>query len=149
MATPNPLKKTHCESLAPISAKLFHIAGILTVVHGLEELSPSCKSITVLWLLHPRLASKDVMASTANKCINDWNQRPSSDRRVGLIAVAFDQRNHGSREVQSLANQAWRDGNVRHGQDMFRSSLFYFLVTITIANSLSAYSMVQLLTQVC
>jgi hypothetical protein len=124
MATTNPLETTHSESPAPISAKMFHIAGILAVVHGLEELSVSCKSISVLWLLHPRLGSKDAMASTANKCINDWNQRPSADRKVGLIAVAFDQRNHGSREVQSLANQAWRDGNVNHAQDMFRSSLF-------------------------
>jgi len=89
------------------------------------------------------------MASTANKCINDWNQRPSSDRKVGLIAVAFDQRNHGSREVQRVANQTWRDGNVRHAQDMFRSSFPYLLVISTTANTLSAYSMAQLLTRVC
>src|ERR1035438_7373892 len=98
MATTNPLENTHFESPAPISSKTFHIAGILTIVHGLEELSPSCKSISVLWLLHPRLSNKDAMASTANKCINDWNQRASSDGRIGLIAVAFDQRNHSSRE---------------------------------------------------
>ncbi|PMD57056.1 uncharacterized protein K444DRAFT_615508 [Hyaloscypha bicolor E] len=123
MATPNPLEKTHSESPAPISEKTFHIAGILAVVHGLAELAPSCKSVSVLWLLHGRLGSKDDMASTANKCINDWNQRPSSDRKVGLIAVAFDQRNHGRREVQRAANQTWRDGNVRHAQDMF--SIFH------------------------
>jgi len=123
MATPNPLEKTHSKSLAPVSAKIFHIAGILTVVHGLDELPPSCKSISCLWLLHPRLQNKDIMASVASRCIDDWNQRPSSDRRVGLIAVAFDQRNHGSREVNSLANEAWRGGNVTHAQDMF--SIFH------------------------
>jgi hypothetical protein len=147
MATTDPLQKTHSES--PISAKTFHIAGILTVVHGLEELSPSCESISVLWLLHPRLSNKDAMASTANKCINDWNQRTSSDEKVGLIAVAFDQRNHSSREVDSLANQAWRDGNVRHAQDMFRSPPSYHFVTNTAANILPVYSMAQLLIRAC
>jgi hypothetical protein len=93
MATPNPLEKTHSKSPASVSAKTFHIAGILTVVHGLDELQPSCKSISCLWLLHPRLQNKETMASVAQTCINDWNQRPSSDRKVGLIAVAFDQRN--------------------------------------------------------
>ena len=56
----------------------------------------------------------------ANTCINDWNSRPSGDRKVGLIAIAFDQRNHGTREVNVLANEAWRGGNATHAQDMFR-----------------------------
>jgi hypothetical protein len=127
MATSNPLENEHSKSPAPISSKSFHIGGILTIVHGLEvygleELSP-CKSISVLWLLHPRLSNKDAMASIASKCINDWNQRASVNGKTGLIAVAFDQRNHASREVDALANQSWRDGNVRHAQDMFRSVL--------------------------
>jgi pimeloyl-ACP methyl ester carboxylesterase len=37
----------------------------------------------------------------------------------GLIAVSFDQRNHGSREVDKLHNEAWRQGNPTHAQDMF------------------------------
>jgi hypothetical protein len=123
MATSNPLENEHSELPMPISSKSFHIAGILTIVHGLEELSPSCKSVSVLWLLHPRLSDKDAMASIASKCVNDWNQRASINGGTGLIAVAFDQRNHGSREVDTLANQSWRDGNMRHAQDMFRSVL--------------------------
>jgi hypothetical protein len=122
MATPNPLEKMQSNSPASVSAKIFHIAGILTVVHGLDELSPSCESISCLWLLHPRLQNKEIMANVASTHINDWNQRPSSDRKVGLIAVAFDQRNHGSRVVSALSNEAWRQGNVMHAQDMFRSS---------------------------
>ncbi len=121
MATSNPLENEHSESPVPIiSSKSFHIAGILTTVHGLAELSLNPQSVSVLWLLHPRLSSKDAMASIASKCINDWNSRASINGRTGLIAVAFDQRNHGSREVDTLANQSWRDGNVRHAQDMFR-----------------------------
>lgn len=95
----------------------FHIAGILTDIYGLDEVSPSCKSISCLWLLHPRLQTKQVMGSVASTCISVWNQRSSN---IGLIAVAFDQRNHGTREVKSIANEAWRGGNVTHAQDMFR-----------------------------
>lgn len=120
MATPNPLAGT--DAFAPVSAKTFYIAGIATVVYGLSELPPNPSSISCLWLLHPRLQTKDIMASVAASCISDWNSRPSSDKKasVGLIAVAFDQRNHGSRLVNATANDAWRDGNATHAQDMFR-----------------------------
>ncbi len=37
--------------------------------------------------------------------------------------MAFDQRNHGSREVDKLANEAWIHGNPNHAQDMF--SIFH------------------------
>ena len=119
MATPNPLDGSLPGSAPPASSKTFHIAGILTTVYGLEELPSACRSISCLWLLHPRLQTKIGMANIANTCIHDWNQRPSHAGKVGLIAVAFDQRNHGSREVTPLANQAWRSGNVTHAQDMF------------------------------
>ena len=123
MSASNPPKDSPSGSPAPVSSRTVPIAGILTVIHGLEEIRATCKSISVLWLLHGRLGSKDDMTSTASKCINDWNQRPSSDRKAGLIAVAFDQRNHGSRKVDNIANRAWKDGNVRHAQDMF--SIFH------------------------
>ena len=120
MATPNPLQNTHSSPDATISAKTFHIAGILTTVYGLEEVPASSKSISCLWLLHPRLQTKEIMSNVATTCINDWNQRRTADHKVGLIAVAFDQRNHGDRKVHSLSNEAWRQGNKSHAQDMFR-----------------------------
>jgi hypothetical protein len=123
MATPNPLANS--PSSPPISSKTFHIAGILTTVYGLEELGEACKSISCLWLLHPRLATKQMMQGVASTCISDWNRRRSSNQNVGLIAVAFDQRNHGSREVTPLANEAWKSGNPTHAQDMFRHGLLH------------------------
>ena len=33
--------------------------------------------------------------------------------------MSFDARNHGTREVNSLANEAWRGGNAKHALDMF------------------------------
>ncbi|RFU30952.1 hypothetical protein B7463_g5384, partial [Scytalidium lignicola] len=110
-----PFGKPH----TPISEKIFTIAGILTAVYGLGELPAGCKSVSCLWLLHPRLQTKQYMTSVASDCIHGWYQHRSADPQVGLIAVAFDQRNHGSREVTALANEAWKAGNSSHAQDMF------------------------------
>ncbi|KAF2503131.1 hypothetical protein BU16DRAFT_521742 [Lophium mytilinum] len=63
------------------------------------------------------------MAPVAAKTIHAWNDRIRDGKAgktpKGLIAVSFDQRNHGSRRVDKLANEAWRQGNTRHAQDMF------------------------------
>lgn len=106
---------------ALVSAKTFHIAGILTTVHGLEELSSQVNTISCLWLLHPRLASRQMMASVAASMINQWNktiETSSNGLKKGLIAVSFDQRNHGSRGADTLSNEAWNAGNPRHAQDV-------------------------------
>lgn len=63
------------------------------------------------------------MEPIAASTILAWNKR-AADGKGGknpkaLIAVSFDQRNHGSRLVDPLANEAWRQGNPRHAQDMF------------------------------
>ncbi|TVY88651.1 hypothetical protein LAWI1_G006771, partial [Lachnellula willkommii] len=63
------------------------------------------------------------MGMVASTSISDWNQRAPGDRKVGLIAVAFDQRNHGTREVKAIANESWKSGNETHAQDMF--SIFH------------------------
>jgi hypothetical protein len=122
MAHPgNPLEKTHPESAyssSSISRITYPIAGILTTVYGIDQLPKTVTDIAVLWLLHPRLQTQDSMAALANRAIEHWRQRPESENK-GLLAVTFDQRNHGSREVDKLANEAWRAGNQRHAQDMF------------------------------
>lgn len=108
-----------------VSRKTYAIAGVLTTVYGLEELPAQATEIACLWLLHPRLATKERMSGIAGAVIKDWNQTVTaraSDSKApikGLIAVAFDQRNHGTRLVDPLSNEAWRQGNPRHAQDMF------------------------------
>ena len=83
--------------------------------------------LAVLWLLHPRLQTEKSMAPIAAQAIHHWAPRleeraknPQSRGPVkGLIAVSFDQRNHGARMTDKLSNEAWRQGNPRHAQDMF------------------------------
>ena len=115
-ATNNPLEGASTASTA-VSSQTFTIAGILVTVHGLAELPSNLSSVACLWLLNPRLQTKETMAPIAAQLISSWNaQKPKA---VGLIAAAFDQRNHGSRLVDKLHNEAWRQGNPRHAQDMF------------------------------
>ena len=105
----------------PISSCTHHIAGILVTVFGLDELS-DVTEVAVLWLLHPRLQTQACMAPFAAYIISEWNKQRSSKKsgkRKGMIAVAFDQRNHGSRMVSAIANEAWRSGNEHHALDMF------------------------------
>ncbi|KAJ5198384.1 uncharacterized protein N7498_007501 [Penicillium cinerascens] len=103
-----------------VSQKVYAIAGISVTVFGLEQLQPQATDVACLWLLHPRLATQERMTGIASSAINDWNGRNQSNPSAkGLIAVSFDQRNHGTRMVDPLANEAWRQGNPRHAQDMF------------------------------
>jgi hypothetical protein len=101
-----------------VSKTVYFIAGIRTTVYGLDQLPKDVSEIACLWLLHPRLATDESMTPIAGRTITAWNNRRGSQKK-GLIAVSFDQRNHGTRKVDPLANEAWRQGNTRHAQDMF------------------------------
>lgn len=107
----------------PTVSRVEHIiAGIKTLTYGLAELPASCTEVAVVWLLHPRLQAQECMAPFAAQFIHAWNALPGQEnRRKGLIAVSFDQRNHGTRLLDPVANEAWRSGNERHAQDMFSS----------------------------
>ena len=126
MATPNPLENAYSKSPPPVSKKTYTIAGIRCTVFGLEELTPETKNVACLWLLNPRLQTQKCMEPIAHSTITHWNQHKKQKKeqggqqqQLGLIAVSFDQRNHGSREVSPIANEAWKSGNETHAQDMF------------------------------
>lgn len=109
----------------PVSKHIFTIVGISATVFGLDELTPGVREVACLWLLHPRLQTQACMGPLAAAALNDWNNQDER-RKIGLVAVTFDQRNHGSREVDPLANDAWRSGNERHAQDMFSIYRLHF-----------------------
>ncbi|KAI9784287.1 MAG: hypothetical protein M1839_002348 [Geoglossum umbratile] len=106
----------------PISKKNLLVAGIITTVYGLNELPDQITEVACLWLLHPRLQTRAYMEFVAAAIVGDWNKRLKEARAgtspKGLVAVSFDQRNHGSREFTPSANEAWRAGNETHAQDM-------------------------------
>lgn len=119
--TPNPVKDSFKSSPpTPVSSQTFVIAGILCTVYGLSELDPKSPNVSCLWLLHPRLAKQESMAPLAHKFVSSSHISTSnSSGTPGLIAVSFDQRNHGTRLISASTNGAWREGNATHAQDMF------------------------------
>ncbi|KAI4191776.1 MAG: hypothetical protein LQ348_003428 [Seirophora lacunosa] len=122
MAAQNPMHGSFNEAFPnvpqPVSKQVLTVAGISIAVYGLNELTSDAREVACLWLLHPRLQTQAYMEPLAAAAIHDWNGREES-KKLGLLAVTFDQRNHGSREVDPVANEAWRSGNKRHAQDMF------------------------------
>ncbi|KAI1632371.1 hypothetical protein F4809DRAFT_645477 [Biscogniauxia mediterranea] len=112
----------------PVSKTTLLIAGLQVDVYGLAELAPlPAPSVSCLWLHHPRGRRREDMAGIAQQVLGAYyhcnrNNGATTTTR-GLIAVAFDQRNHGSRAVggeeEQRANGAWREGNPTHAQDMF------------------------------
>jgi hypothetical protein len=124
MADTNPITAPPDSGLT-VSMKTIAAAGLHVDIYGLAELPPTATSVSCLWLHHPRLRSKEEMAETAHAVVSGFYQQRASTAsggvRVtrGLIAVAFDQRNHGTRLIDPRANEAWRQGNAVHAQDMF------------------------------
>ncbi|PGH12566.1 hypothetical protein AJ79_04187 [Helicocarpus griseus UAMH5409] len=126
MASPvDPMVKTYDMPAPKVSKKVFPISGVFCTIYGLEELPSQTNEVACLYLMHPRLNTAACMEGVAGYAIEDWNSRlrdgrvAPSQKNKGLIAVAFDQRNHGSRLVDKLSNEAWRQGNPKHAQDMF------------------------------
>ncbi|KAA8894205.1 Alpha/Beta hydrolase protein, partial [Sphaerosporella brunnea] len=114
------LKPTTMESPNPTSASTakypptnITIGGLQVTVYGLNTLPSTACTVTAVHLLHPRLQVSSYMGAIA-AAILDAAKSPT-------ICVAFDQRNHGTREIEALRNEAWRQGNQRHALDLFSS----------------------------
>lgn len=124
------------------SLHTLQMAGLPVDVYGLSDLPPTATHVSCLWLHHPRTRSKEYMADVAARCVGGWNARLLRDgkggvdgavdgevgdgvgsggggEKRGLIALAYDQRNHGGRVVDEKANGSWREGNEMHAVDMF------------------------------
>ncbi|EEU45227.1 uncharacterized protein NECHADRAFT_41099 [Fusarium vanettenii 77-13-4] len=108
------------KSLPPppaVSKKTLPMAGLLVDVYGLDEL-PQNKPLTCLWLLHPRTRTRARMHDIASRTIAAWNAHAGEAPERGLVALAFDMPNHGTRLVSKSANLAWNGGNASHAIDM-------------------------------
>ncbi|KAI0386934.1 hypothetical protein F5Y04DRAFT_73898 [Hypomontagnella monticulosa] len=114
--TNNPMERDTSGAPA-VSCTTLTIAGLKVDIYGLAELPTGASKVSCLWLFHPRLRAKEDMVSIANQILSAYHEQRSTTR--GLIAVAFDLRNHGSRLVDELGNLSWREGNKTHAQDMF------------------------------
>lgn len=114
---PNPLAAL--PDPPAVSMRTIAITGILCDIYGLEHLPSSLTHVSVLWLHNPRLGTKERMAQFAQRAVGEYNRTRAGESTRGLIAVAFDQRNHGTREAHPLSNLSWKKDNPHHAQDMF------------------------------
>lgn len=80
--------------------------------HNLKELP-----INVLYLVHQRGGDYTLTESIAYKTLKEYYEK-KEDARIPLICVTFDNRNHGSRNVNESSNKSWKGGNKTHGVDM-------------------------------
>lgn len=105
----------------PRSSKTtFVISGLQIYVYGLEELSAvqgkgsegsgtgegregSLEEIAVLYLAHQRTRTYAVTEGIAHEVLHRYreDERP---KKVKMIAVTFNMRNHGDREVSTLVS---------------------------------------------
>ncbi|KAL2266277.1 hypothetical protein VTJ83DRAFT_5629 [Remersonia thermophila] len=106
-----------------VSLRTINMAGLPVDVYGLADLPPGVTRVSCLWLHHPRTRDRAHLADTAARCVGGWYARKGTSAAAaptrGLVALAYDQRNHGSRLVDEQANGSWRDGNPTHAIDMF------------------------------
>ncbi|KAK6950690.1 hypothetical protein Daesc_007215 [Daldinia eschscholtzii] len=118
-----------------VSRARLTVSGLQIDVYGLAELPANASKVSCLWLHHGRLRNKEDMAPFANRFLSAYHEKPNPGR--GFIAVALDQRNHGSRLVDKRANESWVDGNETHAQDMFG------FVTGTVVDTVNLIDMIE------
>ncbi|KAI1786769.1 Alpha/Beta hydrolase protein [Ganoderma leucocontextum] len=110
--------------IAGITLNVFALDGADSA--GSESASP--KPVAILFLLHGRMSRADHIELVAKAFLDEVSTLRRDPDQAGkeahdLWVVTFDQRNHGSRLVDSQANQAWskdpNKSNIRHAIDMY------------------------------
>ncbi|OJT13891.1 hypothetical protein TRAPUB_9560 [Trametes pubescens] len=112
-----------------ISKQTLTIAGIVLNIFSQPNATTPTDPVAVLFLLHGRLGSAEDVEPVARTILDDVHVRrtaaPEGQKADDLIVVTFDQRNHGTRLVDGLANWHWESdpkaekNNVRHAIDMY------------------------------
>jgi hypothetical protein len=78
------------------------IGGVKVYIYGLDELKqPSGVEIGVLYLAHMRTRTYLVTEAIAHEILHQY-RADERKKRVELIAVTMNMRNHGEREVSTL-----------------------------------------------
>ncbi|SCV30486.1 uncharacterized protein FFB14_03073 [Fusarium fujikuroi] len=94
------------------------VGGVQIYLYGLEDLDdlPS-DDIAVLYLAHNRTRTYLVTEGIAHEILHIY-RTDRRRKRMPMIAVTMNMRNHGDREIDQRANQTWSDGNKNHGIDL-------------------------------
>ncbi|KAK7202429.1 Alpha/Beta hydrolase protein, partial [Myxozyma melibiosi] len=98
------------------SETTINIAGILVYLYGVNELTAAQRSnVTVLFACHGRTRSHVDSANLAHQLIHNLAQKGHTK---GFVVATMDNRNHGTRAIDSRSIEVWKNGNPTHAQDM-------------------------------
>ncbi|KAK1238113.1 hypothetical protein MKX08_002692 [Trichoderma sp. CBMAI-0020] len=106
-------------STTPRSSKTaIAIGGVTIYVYGLEELKQkSGVGVGVLYLAHNRTRTYLVTEGIAHEILHRY-RNDGRRKKVEMIAVTMNMRNHGDRQVSRDANLTWSGGNDNHAMDL-------------------------------
>lgn len=100
VTTPDGLEPRFSLPLStPLSSKTpLVIGGVQIYIYGLEELQEQSGNIAVLYLAHNRTRTYLVTEGIAHEVLHKY-RTDGRRKKVGMIAVTMNMRNHGDREV--------------------------------------------------
>jgi len=105
-----------------IAKQTVPVGGLTVHVYSHSDVDPATP-VTILFLLHGRLGRAEGIEWVVHSTLQSVQERrtEASQGAQDLLIVTFDQRNHGSRLVSELANEAWGKNafNERHAIDMY------------------------------
>ncbi|TFA98382.1 hypothetical protein CCMA1212_009851 [Trichoderma ghanense] len=103
----------------PRSSKTSMVIGGVTIyIYGLVELEQqSGVDVAVLYLAHNRKRTYLVTEGIAHEILHRYRS-DGRKKKVEMIAVTMNMRNHGDREVSREANLTWSGRNENHAIDL-------------------------------
>ncbi|PTB40245.1 hypothetical protein M441DRAFT_195800 [Trichoderma asperellum CBS 433.97] len=106
-------------STTPRSSKTpLVIGGVTIYIYGLEEIkNKSGVDVGVLYLAHNRTRTYLVTEGIAHEILHRY-RNDGRNKKIEMIAVTMNMRNHGDREVSREANLTWSGGNENHAMDL-------------------------------
>ncbi|KAL6824674.1 Alpha/Beta hydrolase protein [Trichoderma sp. SZMC 28015] len=94
------------------------IGGVTIYVYGLEQLQQkSGVNVAVLYLAHNRTRTYLVTEGIAHEILHRYRS-DGRNKKVEMIAITMNMRNHGDRQVSPEANLTWSGGNENHAVDL-------------------------------
>ncbi|KAK4059864.1 hypothetical protein Trihar35433_10408 [Trichoderma harzianum] len=94
------------------------IGGVTIYVYGLDELQQkSGVDVAVLYLAHNRTRTYLVTEGIAHEILHRYRS-DGRRKKVEMIAITMNMRNHGDRQVSPEANLTWSGGNENHAVDL-------------------------------
>ncbi|GAA6003312.1 alpha/beta hydrolase family protein [Rhodotorula paludigena] len=104
-----------------------NVGGLPVAVYGLDKLTAAepgapARDLAVLFLLHGRMGRADhaLIHGFADRLVEHAHEQRTADREQrakDLLVVAFDQRNHGHREVERERNLGWVEGGSKRAKE--------------------------------